>query len=166
MFVGMRSIIFSVGETVGDSAEIMIASFRTADRAGIHEIRGPPHWCKVSIVVTQLDVQCSAYRIADHWFEVDTLFLAACTSACVSIPISIYFLERTPQKGISSLAFVARNALFVQYCGANYFFRHFLPNEDPFERTVKSTLKMNLILTEKDGLYLISTFNVFVETQS
>lgn len=48
-----------------------------ADRAGIHEIRGPPHWCKVSIVVTQLDVQRPAYRIADHWFEVDTLFLAA-----------------------------------------------------------------------------------------
>lgn len=63
-----------------------------ADRAGIHEIRGPPHWCKVSIVVTQLDVQHSAYRIADHWFEIDTLFLATCTSACISIPISMYFL--------------------------------------------------------------------------
>lgn len=37
-----------------------------ADRAEIHEIRGPPHRCEVSIVVTQLDVQYSAYRIADH----------------------------------------------------------------------------------------------------
>lgn len=83
-----------------------------ADRAEIHEIRGPPHRCEVSIVVTQLDVQCSAYRIADHWFEIDTSFLTVRISACVSNRVSIYFLQcKRRKKLLPSLTFFARDKI-------------------------------------------------------
>lgn len=84
-----------------------------ADRAGIHEIRGPPHWCKVSIVVTQLDVQHSAYRIADHRFEIGTPFLATCTSACISIPIFMYFLYAVKRNIIVSCVCWAQRIIWV-----------------------------------------------------
>lgn len=65
-----RSIIFFISKTVRANHDSFVSN---ADRAEIHEIRGPPHRCELSIVVTQLDVQYSAYRIADHWFEIDSI---------------------------------------------------------------------------------------------